>query len=566
MKKSSPIVSSAGLIRLVMVIIAAIVLVGLGAQGPAQDLATVSQPAPGLSSIRQEDLRADLFFFASDALRGRLINTQENLIASEFLRYRFEQMGLAPAAPGYFQNYNLVTTTLGQGNALQIMENGAARPPLEHGRDYYAQRFSATVHARGPVVFAGFGITAPDLGYDDYRASDRIRGAIVLVIDHEPGERDPNSPFNGVVRSEQAAPIHKARAAQAKGAAGILFVSDVHNHPEGGVMRNPWAAQSLRAGGYSIEAWMAGVRIPAMMVSVDLAGQLVKGAGKTLADLAKSSETERGIEAVPLQGVEVDMTAAVNRQLVPDRNVIAKIEGTDPQLRDECVIISGHIDHDGANGAQIFNGADDNGSGAVGVLAIAKAYSDAAKAGHRPRRTVLFAEFNSEERGMLGSHAYTEAPLMPLDKTIAVLNMDMIGRDEEVPPQGGPRFNGLDVQTAESNRNAMNVIGTVRTPDLRREIDRVNKMIGLEIRYRYDNNASQLLARSDHWPFIQHGIPGLWFFTGLHPDYHQTGDRPEKINYDKMERILKLLYQVSWDVANSKGRPALLPRRAKRQD
>src|SRR6185295_18008117 len=129
----------------------------------------------------------------------------------------------------------------------------------------------------------------------------------------------------------------------------------------------------------------------------------------------------------------------VNRKAIPDRNILAAIDGSDPRLKDEWVVVSAHLDHDGANGTQIFNGADDDGSGTVGLLEIAEAYALAAANGQRPKRSVLFAAFNSEERGLLGAWAYTEQPIAPLDKTIAVLNMDMIGRNEEVPPQGGGR-------------------------------------------------------------------------------------------------------------------------------
>src|SRR5262245_27124570 len=196
--------------------------------------------APALDSIRQEDLKADLYFLGSDAMRGRLTNTPENLIASEWIKSRFERLGLAPAVPGYFQNYNLMTVTLGQNNALEIVQN-AATSQIAHGDGYYTQRYSATADARGPVVYAGFGITADDLKYDDY-GGGAIKGAIVLIIDHEPGERDPNSPFDGVVTSDAGGALRKALAAQAKGAAGILYVSDVHNHPGGGTAINARAA------------------------------------------------------------------------------------------------------------------------------------------------------------------------------------------------------------------------------------------------------------------------------------------------------------------------------------
>jgi Zn-dependent M28 family amino/carboxypeptidase len=135
----------------------------------------------------------------------------------------------------------------------------------------------------------------------------------------------------------------------------------------------------------------------------------------------------------------------------------------------------------------------------------------------------------------------------------------MIGRNEEVPVGGGGRFRGLELQTAESNANATNIIGTVRSPDLRAAMEKANQGIGVELKFRYDNNVSNLMRRSDHWPFIQRGVPGVWVHTGLHPDYHTIYDRPEKINYPKMEKIARLVYQASWDLANAAARPKLLP-------
>jgi Zn-dependent M28 family amino/carboxypeptidase len=537
----------------------------------AAALTAQSGAAPSMDTIRKEDLRADLFFLASDAMKGRLTNTPENLIASEWVKSRFERLGLTPGVPGYFQNYDLMTMTLGQTNALEFIEGGATTP-VAHGEGYYTQRFSATAEARGPVVFAGFGITAPDLDYDDYR-SPLVKGAIVLVVDHEPGERDPNSPFDGIVTSDLSAGFRKALAAQEKGAVGILFVSDVHNHPGGGAnvsARTAWPAQPSRLGSYTLATWMNRIKIPAAQISADLAAKLVAGSGRSLEDLAKSAETAHGVAAVALPGAEAHLSTSVERHTIPDRNILAVIPGRDARLKDEWVVVSAHIDHDGANGTQILNGADDDGSGTVGLLEIAEAYALAAKNGQRPKRSVLIAAFNSEERGLLGAWAYTEQPIAPLDKTVASLNMDMIGRNEEVPAPapdaaaggrgGGGRFNGLDPQTAESNANALNIIGAVRSPDLKAQADAANKAIGLEIRYRYDNNSSQLMRRSDHWPFIQHGVPGVWIFTGLHPDYHQAGDRPERINYEKMERVARLVYQMSWTIANQDARPALLPR------
>ena len=518
---------------------------------------SAQQRAPQNDSIRQDELRADLFYLAGDAMRGRLTDTVENLAAGDYIRSRFERAGLKPAAPGgsYFQNYTLMTATLGEGNALEV-SGAAGTRRLTHGQEFFPQRFSATGTARAEVVFAGFGITAPRLSYDDY-AGD-VAGKIVLVLDHEPGERDPKSPFEGVVTAEPSAAWRKALAAQEKGAVGILFVADVHNHP-GPVnfdqaTRGMWPAQAPHLKIYTLTAWSDRLQIPAAQISPALAATLVAGSGKSLAELAASAETARGLAVVPLRST-VTLTTSVVRHTVPDRNVVALLEGSDPKLKDEWVIVSAHFDHNGAEGTQIYNGADDNGSGTVALLEIADAYALAAQQGRRPRRSVLFAAWNSEERGLLGAWAYTEQPLAPLSTIAAVLNMDMIGRNEEVQVGAGPRFNGFEVQTAESNANTVNVMGFSRAPEVAAVMAAANAGIGLQLLERYDNNSSNLVRRSDQWPFLQRGVPALGFMTGLHPDYHTVYDRPEKINYVKMEKIARLVHQASWDLATADRRP-----------
>ncbi len=522
-------------------------------------LAARQQGAPGLETIRQAELRADLFFLAADAMRGRLTDTPENLATADYIRSRFERAGLAPAAGGsYFQNYLLMTATLGEGNRLDVVTGEGAARHLEHGQEFYPQRFSASGTVSAPVAFAGFGITAPALGYDDY-AGD-VKGKVVLVIDHEPGERDSKSPFDGVVTAEPAAPWRKALAAQEHGAVAILFVADVHNHPEAvnleQAARNVWPATAPHLKTYTLAAWADRLRIPAVQVSPALAASLVAGTGRSLADLATSAETAKGLAAVALPGARVTLTTSVVRHTVPDRNVVAMIEGSDPVLKDEWVLVTAHFDHDGADGPRIMNGADDNGSGTVALLEIADAWAEALRQKQRPKRSVLFAAWNSEERGLLGAWAFTEAPLVPLAKIAGVLNMDMIGRNEEVEVGGGPRFNGLEVQTAESNANTLNVMGHARAPQLAAVMDTANAGIGLSLLKRYDNNTSNLVRRSDQWPFLQRGVPALGFMTGLHPDYHTVYDRPEKINYPKVEKIARLVHQASWTLANAATRPA----------
>ena len=521
-----------------------------------------AETAAALDSIRADDLKNDLFFFASDSMRGRLAGTADVGVAAEYIKARFERLGLtAPGADGsFFQPFDLMTFSLGEGNALVIdgVDTGGPRR-RQPGQDYHPLNFSATTSGRGDVVYAGFGIVEPRLGYDDYRGQS-VDGKIVLVLDREPGVADPESPFDGVVTAEASRDWRKALAAQERGAAGILFVRDVHNRPDTENFERASASywsNDRRVPRYTLGTWMERIEIPAARISAALTERLVAGSGMTLEELAAAAETDAGHGVTELPGPQVELIASVDRQTIRARNVVGLIEGSDPELRDQVIIICAHHDHDGASDQGVWNGADDDGSGTVGILELAEAYARAADAGYRPRRSVLLAAWDAEERGLLGAWYYTEAPLFPLGNTVAALNMDMIGRNEEVPEDGGGRFRGLEVQTAESNDNAINIMGYSHSADLRAEVEEANAGIGLELKFRYDNNSSNLLRRSDHWPFLQVGVPAAFFHTGLHPDYHRFSDTPDKVNYPKMEKIVRLVFLTSWNLANQDGRPAL---------
>jgi hypothetical protein len=524
--------------------------------------------APGNDAIRKDGLKADLFFLASDELRGRLTEYPENRIAALFIRSRFERLGLKPMGPeeSYFQPYLLSKSSLGQPNALELRSASGATLAYHLKQDFFPQSFSASGGVEGEVVFAGYGIRAPKLGHDDFKGS-AVRGKIALVFDHEPGEKNPESVFDGVVTSEYSRDLRKALYAQSAGALAVLYVADQHHHPGEAnfteLAEESWPETPRRTPRLSLARWTDAVRIPAIAISPALAAAIVEPTGKSLEELSRLAETPGGAAPLPVPFLRVVLGASVSREAIGDRNVVAALEGSDPQLKDEWVLVCAHYDHDGADGNRIFNGADDDGSGTVALLAIAEAYAEAARNDSRPRRSVLFAAWNSEERGLLGAWAYAENPLVPLAKTVATLNMDMIGRNEEVPAGGGRRFRGLELQTAESNRNRINILGHTYSRDLRSRIEESNRLVELELLMRYDNNESNLLRRSDQWPFLQKGIPSLFFHTGLHPDYHTEFDRPEKVEYEKLERIARLVHQTSWDLAMADGRPAFdLPERA----
>ena len=515
--------------------------------------------APFNSSITESSLSDDLYFLASPEMRGRLVGSPEIAAASEWIADRFEMLGLEPAGDdgSYYQDFDLAWFSLGASNLLSITGVGAARRP---GDGWTPINFSASTSAAGPVAFAGFGIVEPRLGYDDYKNQD-VRGKFVLVLEREPGVTDPSSPFDGVVTAEASRTWRKALSAQERGAIGILFVRDVHNRPETGDWQqahaSSWPEEPRRVERFLLGAWVEDITIPAAQISVELAEALVSGSESTLEELSMASEEAgEGLGVIALPGAEASLTVNVERHTVMGRNVLAMVEGSDPDLRDEVVIIGAHHDHDGTDGETVFPGADDDGSGTVGVMGVAGAYARAIEAGERPRRSVIFAIWDAEERGLLGAWYYTLRPLFPLRSTVAKLNLDMIGRHQEVPEDGAGRFRGLEVQSAESNSNATNILGYSRTPDLAGQIEAANTF-GLELKMRYDNNESNLLRRSDHWPFLQNGVPAVWFHTGLHPDYHRAGDTPDRIEYEKMTRIVRLVHQTSWNVAQGDARPSL---------
>ena len=515
--------------------------------------------APFNNSITESSLSDDLYFLASPEMRGRLVGSPEIAAASEWIADRFGTLGLEPAGDdgSYYQDFDLAWFSLDTPNLLRVTGAGGARQP---GDGWTPINFSASTSAAGPVAFAGFGIVEPRLDYDDYGDQD-VRGKFVLVLEREPGVTDPSSPFDGVVTAEASRTWRKALFAQERGAIGILFVRDVHNRPEPGDWQqahaSSWPEEPRRVERFLLGAWVEDITIPAAQISVELAEALISGSGSTLEELAMASEEAGGgLGVIALPGAEVSLTVEIERHSVTGRNVLAMVEGSDPDLRDEVVIIGAHHDHDGTDGETVFPGADDDGSGTVGVMGVAGAYARAIEAGERPRRSVSFAIWDAEERGLLGAWYYTLRPLFPLQSTVAKLNLDMIGRHQEVPEDGGGRFRGLEAQSAESNSNATNILGYSRTPDLASEVEAANTF-GLELKMRYDNNESNLLRRSDHWPFLQNGVPAVWFHTGLHPDYHRAGDTAERIEYEKMTRIVRLVHQTSWNVAQGDARPSL---------
>jgi Zn-dependent M28 family amino/carboxypeptidase len=246
----------------------------------------------------------------------------------------------------------------------------------------------------------------------------------------------------------------------------------------------------------------------------------------------------------------VELRAVVSeRKRANSYNVAGLIEGSDPVLKNETIVFSGHFDHDGTGPLGVLHGADDNGSGTVGVVELARAF---AANPIKPRRSLLFIVFAAEERGLLGSYYYVSHPLRPLATTRVNINFDMIGRNEAADPR-------VQTEISPDTTNELGLIGTHYSRDYREVVERNNEFVGLKLNYKWDrDSANSVLFRSDQYPFLQHDVPGVWWFTGFHPDYHQVTDTVEKINFEKMTKILKLAYLSGFEFADTERVPKLV--------
>ncbi|MEL6804534.1 MAG: M28 family peptidase, partial [Bacteroidota bacterium] len=275
-----------------------------------------------------------------------------------------------------------------------------------------------------------------------------------------------------------------------------------------------------------------------IFISTDLARDLLGNNFKKVVK-ARKKIVRKGKPASVTIPVSVALTQMPDMRGLDGVNVLGYLEGSDPELKDELLVVSAHYDHIGRRGDVIFNGADDNGSGTSTVLEMAQAFMLAKQNGHGPRRSIAFMLVSGEEKGLLGSQYYVEHPIFPLEQTIANINIDMVGR--------------IDEKHAE-NPFYIYVIGSDRlSTDLHRINEEANeRFTQLELDYTYnaEDDPNRYYYRSDHYNFAERGIPAIFFFNGTHEDYHQATDTIEKINFEKMARIGQLAFHLAWDLTN----------------
>ncbi len=471
------------------------------------------------AAITAADLRADVTYLASDALAGRETGQPgeaqaERFIASQFARDRLQPL---PGRKDFFLDFTLYRHTYDPAETRLAFSRGGDEIPAVLGASFRPFWFSRMGSVRAPVVFAGYGITAPEHGWDDYAGLD-VSGKIVLVLRHEPVTDGGASRWADKDFTRHAFFVTKARNALAHGAAGMVLFTDPAFHPSG--------SDDLRVdGALSLDpAWKPSggaetVALLSAQISRELAAKLLQPSGYTPESVQAAVDGGAKPRDVDLRGLSASLgvgAAAAAAQEVPARDVAGYLRGSDPKLADEWIVVGAHHDHLGAipnaPGDGIYNGADDNASGTSGVLELAQYF---AAVHPRPARSMVFMTFTGEEEGLFGSEALFARGLVPRDRLRFMINLDMIGRNPDQP---------------------VRVFGKGVDERVRTGLETTAEALDLKWTW---SGAGPSPANSDYGPFTEAGVPFLSFFTGEHEDYHEVTDEAGKLAYRRMEQLVR---------------------------
>jgi hypothetical protein len=600
--------------KLFPVVLVFALIIGLRAQGPPPQsqmkpedvqkaLSLVDKPVPapdkfkaGLEAITAKDSIAMLTYIASDLLEGRETATRGYALAAEYAASLFKLWGVkpagdmpmmggfrmggggraqAPSAPPektYFQEFAMRETADSQSDmTIEVSKGSLLKSRTFHGGLDYQGGFggmggAAEGAVTAPVVFVGYGLTEPSIGFDELKGLD-LKGKIVLVLSDAPGRDDPKSPFQtkkelkdkyfpappqgdmmammmrgGPQRFNKLTEINKLGPAAiiqvsstGKDAAVFNALSMVRKPSDERPIINKPRRRLALAGDTGTSMGMGGVQ--ATSITREMANFLLEGTGQTIDDLKAKIESTMKPSSMSVPGAKVTIATTAKTALVRGTNVLGIIEGSDPKLKDEYFVVGAHYDHNGAWEGYVWNGADDNGSGSVGVLNIAKAI---AASPVKPKRSIVFALWTGEEEGLLGSRYYAQNPAFPIDKTVGYLNYDMISRpyDAETLARTMRQYSVPGAEEIVKKVRApwfVSVNLTEGTPfaDIAREM---NQYVGLDLAFRF-NALGAGGGGSDHSSFAAVKVPYVYYMAAMTADYHQTSDSVEKTSGELIAKI-----------------------------
>ncbi|MFQ5802572.1 MAG: M28 family peptidase [Candidatus Methylomirabilales bacterium] len=476
----------------------------------------------GEEIITASALLKQVRILASPAMTGRGVGTPGIDLAADHIAREFQMAGLEPGGTyGYHQPLSVITRVkVGRKTQMRLVSGGGDQQGSATLSEHLFAPFGFSEDGvvEAEVVFTGYGITAPELEYDDYAEVD-VTDKVVLVMTHEPREKDEHSPFRDPEAYRYTEVRYKTINAREHGAKAIIIVEDPRNHEE---EREELFAIRGVAGGRR-----AG--IVAVNAKRSIAERLLRLTGKTLVQLQR--EIDRALKPQSLRIPRAPV--AIQVELVEERgttdNIIGVLPGSDPVLQETAIVVGAHYDHLGLGGeyslapsryGEIHPGADDNASGTAGLILLARSFAQSGGA----KRTLIFTAFSAEELGIVGSSYYAKYPRFPLRRTVAMVNLDMIGR---------------------LKNRTLYTFGVKTGKEFAALLEEVNQDRGLTLRLGGDG-----YGPSDHTSFYARGVPVLFFFTGPHADYHRPSDTADKLNGEGLAEVSRFVYRVVEHLAN----------------
>lgn len=499
------------------------------------------------TTVNKDRAYQHLSVLASDEYEGRETGKKGAWMAADYIKKQFQSFGLVGPVKGskdpYLQPVGISSKKLAD---LSLVVGSQTKENL---KDYYVLAQSSPAKGfnvkASSVIFAGYGLSKED--FNEYAGID-VAGKVVLIFaTGDPTAKAPEAGTNRRTQSSAGSQQAKIKYLIDNKAAGVLVINERVDN------LNDVTKGFLTAGSADLKRTDAKANtntLPVVTVGTAVANQLLAAANTNLAEVRKKiAETLK--PATTVLNVPVSFSGKLVEEDIKADNVLGFLEGSDPKLKDEVLVVTGHYDHIGLNEDanatdKVNNGADDDGSGTTGVLMLAEAFSKAKKAGNGPKRSILFMTVCGEEKGLWGSEWYSEHPVFPLANTITNLNIDMIGRGDDSRP---------------GDNNFVYIIGSNMLSD---DLDKLGKKanadyvnIVLDEKYNNRTDPNRFYYRSDHYNFAKHGIPVIFYFNGVHKDYHQPGDEVSKIDFPMLAKRAQLVYFTAWELANAPKRPVV---------
>jgi len=519
-----------------------------------------------ISSIDSAVVQAQLEFLASDWMEGRETGTKGCYMAADYIASTFKLYGLEPAgdtkviSPSwrersngaksrtvetYFQNFSLVHYELEENQFLSLINNSGDHPATKSFNfktDFNFSRANISQKIEGDIVFVGYGFSDDENGYDDFEGVD-VEGKIILRLAGYPGHNDTSSKGYKLFKPKgrygwYSQRREKNKLASEKGAAAILEYDpeeDVtldwnSNSPyqyNRDYYEGPKALRAGRTGRVSLPSDLSQSSTVSIQISRRILEEIFKSEKIEVSEFEKNAANKLKTASSELEDKNIRISVNVKSEILKVRNVVGKIEGENPN---QIVAVGGHYDHVGKKDGYIWNGSDDNASGTVGVMTLAKTF---AESGVKPEKTIIFAAWTGEEEGLLGSEYFT-ANYDEINDVILYLNFDMISRNNDEDTLG----------------NKCSMTFSSRYPQLEINSERFNDEFGLNLDIEYEGSLKPR-GGSDHTPFAAIDIPVFYYFGGFHPDYHGISDHSDKANLSKMVNIIKIGFASLWDIAFS---------------